>query len=106
MPGQRPEALAGRRVPHLERAVVRPGHDVAVRQDGDAPDLRPSRRRRGIDAMFERTPVPRVARVPGQRPEGAARRVPHLERVVAGPGHDAAERQDADARDLRPSRRR
>ena len=40
MPGQRPEALAGRRVPHLERAVQRPGHDAAVRQDGDAPDLR------------------------------------------------------------------
>ena len=35
--------------PQLELVVVRPGDDVAVRQDGDAPDLRPSRRRRAID---------------------------------------------------------
>ena len=51
VPGQRPEALTARHVPHLEREVARPGHDAAVRQGGDAPDLRPSRRRRAIDAL-------------------------------------------------------
>ena len=99
---QRAEALAARHVPDHERVVVRPGHDAAVRQDGDAVDLRPSRRRRAIDARFDWTPAPRIARVPAQRPEaGAARRVPHLERAVDRPGHDAAVRQDGDAPDLR-----
>ena len=59
VPGQRPEALTARHVPDLERAVVRPGHDAAVREGGDAPDLRPSRRRRAIDARFDWTPAPR-----------------------------------------------
>ena len=44
VPGQRLEAPFARHVPHLERAVARPGHDVAVRQGGDAIDLPPSRR--------------------------------------------------------------
>ena len=107
VPGQRLETLTARHVPHHERVVVRPGHDVAVRQGGDALDLRPSRRRRAIDALFDRTPAPRVKRVPGQRPEAlAARHVPDLERGVVRPGHDAAVRQDDDAIDLRPSLRR
>ena len=59
VPDQCPEALAGRRVPHLERSVVRPGHDAAVRQDGHAIDLRPSRRRRASIARFDWTPAPR-----------------------------------------------
>ena len=107
VPAQRLEALTARHVPYLERVVVRPGHDAAVRQDGDTQDLRPSRRRRTIDAPFDWTPAPRYARVPAQRLEAlAARRVPDLERVVARPGHDAAVRQDGDTQDLRPSRRR
>ena len=64
VPGQRPEAPTARRVPHLEFVVARPGHDVAVREGGDAPDLRPSRCRRAIDARFDWTPVPRRASVP------------------------------------------
>ena len=98
---------AGRRVPHLKRVVPRPGHDAVVRQGSDALDLRPSRRRRAIDARFDWTPAPRPARVPAQRLEVlTGRSVPHLERPVARPGHDAAVREDADAIDLRPSRRR
>ena len=46
---QRPEALTARDVPHLERFVARPGHDAAVRQGGNAVDLRRSRRRPAID---------------------------------------------------------
>ena len=89
--------------PHLEREVARPGHDAAVRQGDDARDLRPSRRR-AIDALL--TPASHGARVPGQRPEAlAARHVPHLERAVVRPGHDAVVRQREDALDLRPSRR-
>ena len=45
VPAQRLEAGAGRRVPDLERVVARSGHDVAIRQRGDAIDLR----RRGVD---------------------------------------------------------
>ena len=105
VPSQRPEAQTARRVPDLERVVPRPGHDAGVRQGGDAIDLRPSRRRRTIDARFDWTPGPRAARVPGQRPEArTARHVPHLERVVGPPrpGHEAAVRQDDDAIDLLP----
>ena len=107
VPGQRPEALSARRDPDLERVVPRSGHDVAIRQRGDARDLRPSRRGRAIDARFDWTPAPRWARVPGQRLDaGAGQRVPHLERAVLRPGHDAAVRQGGDAPDLPSSRRR
>ena len=51
VPGQRPAAPTSRHFPDPERAVARAGHDAAVRQDGDANDLRPSRRRRAIDAL-------------------------------------------------------
>ena len=106
VPAQRPEALTARRVPHLEFVVARPGHDVAVREGGDAPDLRPSRCRRAIDARFNWTPAPRCVRVPVQRVQAPfARHVPDLERAVARPGDDAAVRQGGDAIDLRPSRR-
>ena len=44
VPAQRLDALTARDVPHQER-VARAGHDVAVRLDGDAIDLRP----RGVD---------------------------------------------------------
>ena len=71
MPGQRPEALTARDIPHFERAVDRPGHDVAVRQGGDAPDLRLSRFRRTIDARFDLTPAPRLGRVLAQRRRAA-----------------------------------
>ena len=41
MPGQRRDALARGRVPHLDRLVVRPGDDApAVGEDGDAVDLK------------------------------------------------------------------
>ena len=41
MPGQRRDALARGRIPHLDRVVVRPGDDApAVGEDGDAPDLK------------------------------------------------------------------
>ena len=59
VPGQRLAAVTGRHVPDPERAVVRSGHDAAVRQDGDAKDLRPSRRRRAIAARCGWTPAPR-----------------------------------------------
>ena len=67
--------------------------------------------RRGVDERstlwFDWTPAPRPVRVPGQRPEAlTARDVPHLERFVARPGHDAAVRQGGNAVDLRRSRRR
>ena len=53
VPAQRPEAPTARHVPHLERVVPHPapGNDATVRQGGDAVDLRPSRRRRAIDAL-------------------------------------------------------
>jgi hypothetical protein len=41
MPGQRRDALARGRVPHLDRLVARPGDDApAVGEDGDAADLK------------------------------------------------------------------
>ena len=44
MPGQRRDALARGRVPHLDRVVQRPGDDApAVGKDGDAQDLKPGR---------------------------------------------------------------
>ena len=42
VPAQRPAAPFARHVPDLERVVARPGHNVAVRQGGDAHNLRPS----------------------------------------------------------------
>ena len=53
VPVQRLAAVTGQHVPHPERAVGRPGDDAAVRQDVDAPDLRPARRRRAIDARLD-----------------------------------------------------
>ena len=50
VPGQRLAAVTGQRVPHLERVVARRGDDVAIRQDGDALDLRP----RGVDERSTR----------------------------------------------------
>ena len=41
MPGQRRDALARGRVPHLDRLVGRPGDDApAVGEDGDVPNLK------------------------------------------------------------------
>ena len=73
-----------------------------MRQRGDALDLRPLLRRRAIDARFDWTPAPRVARVSAQRPAGAGLYVPDLERAVPRPGHNVAVREGGDARDLRP----
>jgi hypothetical protein len=54
MPGQRRDALARGRVPHLDRLVVRPGDDApAVGEDGDAEDLKARKITR------ERTRTPR-----------------------------------------------
>ena len=54
MPAQRPDEPTSRHVPNLERVVPRPGHDAVVRQGGDTPDLRPSRRRRAIGSTGRR----------------------------------------------------
>ena len=41
VPAQRLAAVTGQSVPHHERVFVRPGDDAAVREGGDAIDLRP-----------------------------------------------------------------
>ena len=82
MPGQRRDALARGRVPHLDRLVLRPGDDApAVGKDGDAEDLKDERsntKENREDAAPHRT------RMPFQRRDALARgRVPDLDRVVA-----------------------
>ena len=100
MPGQRRDALARGRVPHLDRLFLRPGDDApAVGEDGDAVDLKAKRdhTRKNEDA------APHGPRMTGQRRDALARgRVPHLDRVVVRPGDDApAVGEDGDAPDLR-----
>ena len=48
------DAVRNAAASHTMRIADRPGDDAAVRQDGDAQDLRPSRRRRAIDALCRR----------------------------------------------------
>ena len=89
MPFQRPHALASRHVPHLERLVARPRHDAPpVRKHRDATDLR---RRHIIRKVLQKADAATHAmRVPFQRRHAfAGRHVPHLERAVVRPRHDA-----------------
>ena len=99
MPGQRRDALARGRVPHLDRVVVRPGDDVpAVGEDGDAVDLKA----KGDHTRKNEDAAPHPIRMPAQRRDALARgRVPHLD-LLGRPGDDApAVGEDGDAQDLK-----
>ncbi|KFE67911.1 Basic proline-rich protein precursor [Hyalangium minutum] len=110
MPTQRQQALPAPRVPHLHRAVIRPGHHSlpvrtpparihkarvpAQRQQAlpapCVPHLHRAVIRPGHHSLPVRTPPARshTARVPAQRQQAlSAPRVPHLHRAVIRPGH-------------------
>ena len=89
VPFQRRHAFAGRHVPDLERAVARPRNDAPpVRKFRNAKDLR---RRQIITEIPQKADAaPHPIRVPFQRRHAfAGRHVPHLERAVVRPRHDA-----------------
>jgi hypothetical protein len=104
VPLQRRHALAGRHVPHLERAVARRGHDAPpVRKHGNAIDLR---RRHIITKVPQNADAATHAvRVPFQRRHAfAGLDVPHHERVVPRRRHNALPvRKHGNANDLRRS---